>query len=161
MEARSSTQRVFNVLLNHFGPQGWWPIVNDKTLMCEYHIGAPRNEKEQFEISIGAILAQGTQWYPNVVRAIQQLKIGRPFTKEELKLIQYAEWAYHKEFGNKGYKIDKPINAKIFNNHNESDITPANISGKEQIITKDDILAQNTAWTVSYTHLTLPTTPYV
>ncbi len=137
---------IYEKLYNYYSPQGWWPIVNDKTLMCEYFTGAPKNEAEKFEISIGAILTQGTQWYPNVVRAIQQLKIGRPFTKNELKLIQQAEWLYHKEFGNKGYKIDKPINAKIFNNYNESDIKPANISGNKQIITKGDILTQNTSW---------------
>ena len=32
-----------------------------------------------------------TQWYPNVVRAIQQLKLGRPLTKNELEVIRQAE----------------------------------------------------------------------
>ena len=32
-----------------------------------------------------------TQWYPNVVRAIQQLKLGRPLTKQELEVIRQAE----------------------------------------------------------------------
>ena len=77
-----------------YGPQGWWPIVNDKTLICEYHpndYSYPRTDAERFEICIGAILTQNTGWYPNVVRAIQQLKLGRPFTKEELELIEAAE----------------------------------------------------------------------
>jgi len=84
-------QQVYDILYEEYGPQGWWPIINNKTLICEYGIGAPRNESEVLEICIGAILTQNTGWYPNVVRAIQQLKLGRPFTKEELELIEAAE----------------------------------------------------------------------
>lgn len=65
---------IYNILLKKFGPQGWWPIINDKTLKCEYHQNAPKNNKEKLEISLGAILAQNTQWHPNVVIAIQNLK---------------------------------------------------------------------------------------
>jgi endonuclease III-like uncharacterized protein len=82
---------IYNKLLSLYGSQGWWPIINNETLICEYGVGAPRNESEVFEICIGCILAQNTQWYPNVVRAIQQLKLGRPFTKEELEVVEQAE----------------------------------------------------------------------
>jgi len=83
--------QVYNKLLETYGHQGWWPIINNKTLICEYGMGAPRNEAEALEICIGAILTQGTQWYPNVVRAIQQLKLGRKFAKKELEVIRQAE----------------------------------------------------------------------
>ena len=83
--------QIYKELKKRYGPQGWWPIVNNKTLICEYGICAPRNEAESLEISIGAILTQGTQWYPNVIRAIQQLKLGREFTKKELEVIRQAE----------------------------------------------------------------------
>lgn len=83
--------KIYNELHKAYGPQGWWPIVNNQTLLCEYHTGAPRNDSERFEIAIGCILAQNTQWYPNVVRAIQQLKLGRPFTKKELEEVKKAE----------------------------------------------------------------------
>ena len=84
--------------------------------MCEYHIGAPRNKQEQWEIIVGALLTQNTQWYPNTVRAIQQLKLGRPFTKNELEVIKEAEIIHEK------------------------------ISRNPKLITKNDILTQNTSW---------------
>jgi len=108
---------LYTRLLEVYGQQGWWPIVNNKTLLCEYGLGAPRNEAERFEIAIGAILTQNTQWYPNTVRAIQQLKLGRPFKKEELEVIKKAEIIRDDTFGN----------------------------NKKQ--TKSQLLTQNTAWT--------------
>lgn len=88
---KTSYQGLYKKLRESYGPQGWWPILNSKTLLCEYHTGAPRNDAERTEIVTGCILAQGTQWYPNVVRALQQLKLGRPFTKAELEWIRQAE----------------------------------------------------------------------
>ena len=110
-------KEVYGLLHNTYGPQGWWPIVNDKTLLCEYHTNAPKNEAESFEIAVGAILTQGTQWYPNVVRAIQQLKLGRTLTIKEWEVLREAE------------------------------ISQKKISGNEQLITQDNILTQNTSWT--------------
>lgn len=107
---------IYERLHNTYGPQGWWPIINNKTLLCEYHRNAPCNEEEMLEICIGAILTQGTQWYPNVVRALQQLKLGRELTKQELEVLKEAE------------------------------IQQKKISGKKQKQTKDSILTQNTSW---------------
>ncbi|MFH1053529.1 MAG: endonuclease III domain-containing protein [Candidatus Woesearchaeota archaeon] len=107
---------IHNSLLKKYGKQGWWPIINNKTLLCEYHTGAPKNDSERFEICIGAILTQGTAWYPGVVRALQQLKLGRQFTKNELEVIKKAE------------------------------IRAGKISEMPKIETKTTILTQNTAW---------------
>ncbi len=109
-------QQIYQTLLKTYSPQGWWPIINNKTLLCEYHTGAPKNDAERLEICIGAILAQNTQWYPNVVRALQQLKIGRVLTKQELEVIQKAE------------------------------ILQAEISKNSKKETKSNILTQNTSW---------------
>lgn len=137
-----------------YGPQGWWPIINSKTLMCEYHpkdYDFPRTDAERFEIAISAILAQNTNWYPNVVRGMQQLTLGRPFTKDELKLIEYAEWLHHKTFRDKGLKVDSPF-SRYTKNRKEvleagiSDILAKNISRKGKVITKDNIFTQNTSW---------------
>lgn len=108
-------EEIYKLLLKEYGHQGWWPLVNNKTLICEYN-GGPTTDAERFEVCIGCILAQNTQWYPNVVRAIQQLKLGRPFTKEELEVIEQAEI-------HKGIIREKP---------------------KKQ--TTDKILTQNTSW---------------
>ncbi len=64
---------VYKRLLAFHGPQGWWPIVNASTLRGEYHLGAPRDEKDFFEISIGAILTQNIAW-KNVDTALAALK---------------------------------------------------------------------------------------
>lgn len=109
-------QQIYCQLHNSFGPQGWWPIVNEKTLLCEYGTGAPRDEAERWEIIASCILAQNTQWYPNVVRAIQQLKLGRELNKQELEVIRKAE------------------------------IIRKGISGNDKKVTGRDLLTQNTAW---------------
>ncbi len=64
---------VYQRLLAFHGRQGWWPIVNPSTHRGEYHLGAPRNEKDFFEISIGAILTQNIAW-KNVDTALAALK---------------------------------------------------------------------------------------
>jgi len=65
---------VYKRLLAFHGSQGWWPIVNESTLRSEYHLGAPRNGDDFFEISIGAILTQNIAW-KNVDTALAALKI--------------------------------------------------------------------------------------
>lgn len=107
---------IYETLLSSYGPQDWWPIINDKTLRCEYK-GGPTNEDEIFEVICGCILTQGTQWYPNVVRALQQLKIGRLLTKNELEVLREAK------------------------------ISDEKISKNIKKITKSNIFTQNTAWT--------------
>lgn len=84
-------QQMYDSLLKESGPQGWWPIINEKTLLCEYHTNAPRNESEALEICFGSLLTQGTNWHPNAVRALQQMKLGRLFTEKELAIIREAE----------------------------------------------------------------------
>ncbi len=51
----SVLQRIYTLLLAHFGPQGWWP------------------GETPFEICVGAILTQNTAW-KNVEYAIKNLK---------------------------------------------------------------------------------------
>lgn len=64
---------LYEKLLAHFGKQGWWPLLNER-LENQYSVGAPRTPEEQFEVCAGAILTQNTQWDPNVVNALRQLK---------------------------------------------------------------------------------------
>lgn len=64
---------VYKRLLAFHGPQGWWPIVNPATSQSEYHVMAPRNESDFFEIAVGAILTQNIAW-KNVNTALTALK---------------------------------------------------------------------------------------
>ena len=73
---------VYEKLYKEYGPQGWWPLINYKGInptktgsVNGYHpgkYGFPRNEKEKFEICLGAILTQNTNW-PNVEKALINL----------------------------------------------------------------------------------------
>ena len=109
-------KQIYNTLLKTYGHQGWWPIIDNDTLLCEYHVNAPKNGSEALEICLGSLLTQGTQWFPNVVRSLQQLKLGRPFTKQELEVIRQLE------------------------------ITQGTMLRNKQKRTKSTILTQNTNW---------------
>ncbi len=61
-------------LLNHFGPQEWWPA------------------QSKFEVIIGAVLTQNTNW-KNVERAIENLRRARLLSLSELHTISQSELA--------------------------------------------------------------------
>ena len=75
-------QVVYKKLLYKYGHQGWWPIFDfhgeNPTKIGSikgYHIkdySFPRNRAEQFEIAVGAILTQNTNWQ-NVELALNNL----------------------------------------------------------------------------------------
>ncbi len=52
---RGSLKEIFEILLNHFGPQNWWPA------------------ETPLEVIVGAVLTQNTSW-KNVEKAIANLK---------------------------------------------------------------------------------------
>jgi len=64
-------QKLYTILLNHFGNQQWWPY--DK----EYH--KINGSDPRFEIMIGAILTQNTAW-SNVEKALFNLKKNKSLT---------------------------------------------------------------------------------
>ena len=64
-------KKVYNKLHNAFGPQGWWPLTI-KGFESKHHSGEPKNDKHRFEIIIGAILTQNTNW-KNVEKALYNL----------------------------------------------------------------------------------------
>ncbi len=75
--AKNNLLDIYYQLLESYGPQGWWPLqrkINGQ-LQNWYHPGDysfPHNRDEVFEICIGAILTQNTNWN-NVVRALDNL----------------------------------------------------------------------------------------
>jgi len=71
-EADYSILNLYNRLLSHFGPQGWWP------------------GETEFEIMIGAILTQNTSWR-NVEKAISALKRNNLLNPEALSRISVNE----------------------------------------------------------------------
>ena len=68
----SPLQKVYRILFDKFGPQGWWQLSD-----CGYHYGDynyPHNEKQIYEIIVGSILAQNSKW-DKCYAAIQQLRM--------------------------------------------------------------------------------------
>ena len=58
---------IYQTLLSHYSPQGWWPIDNI------YKKRDSLTNEEKFEIIIGAILTQNTAW-TNVEKALNELR---------------------------------------------------------------------------------------
>ncbi len=48
--SRARVRRVYEALLEHYGPQQWWPTASEDP------------EEQRFEICLGAILTQNTAW---------------------------------------------------------------------------------------------------
>ena len=66
---RAALLNIFSVLLDHYGPLKWWPA------------------ETPFEVCVGAILTQNTNW-SNVVKAINALKKADVLTFEGLLTIE-------------------------------------------------------------------------
>lgn len=82
-------QRIYRLLLGHFGRQGWWPING------AYHPGnfkIPVTNRERLEICLGAVLTQNTAW-TNVNRALANLRAAKLIDAKKImrvKLIRLA-----------------------------------------------------------------------
>jgi len=64
----------YEALLDHFGPQHWWP------------------GQSPFEVMVGAVLTQNTNW-SNVEKAIKNLKNAQALTPERINNLTHEELA--------------------------------------------------------------------
>lgn len=71
---REKLLEIYNRLSRHYGPQHWWP------------------GETQFEIIVGAILTQNTNW-TNVEKAIANLKQDGPLNPERLHQLPQEQLA--------------------------------------------------------------------
>lgn len=63
---------IYEVLLEHYGPQGWWPLSG------RYHPGDyeyPKTWLQTFEVIVGAVLTQNTSW-TSAEKALQNLRVA-------------------------------------------------------------------------------------
>ncbi|MBN2121665.1 endonuclease [Candidatus Micrarchaeota archaeon] len=80
---------VYEILLEEYGEQGWWPIGG------KYNKGFKKRRKtpaEKLEISIGAFLAQNTSW-ENAQRAVLNLREAGLMDKGKLGKMREGEIA--------------------------------------------------------------------
>jgi endonuclease-3 related protein len=113
---------IYEILLEHFGPQGWWP------------------GDTPFEIMVGAVLTQNTNW-SNVSRAIDNLKKEGLLTFEklhELEIEQLAERIKPAGYFNlKAARLKNLLNfiAEEYNGFLEDMFAEDAISLREKILT--------------------------
>ncbi|MFH0876040.1 MAG: endonuclease III domain-containing protein [archaeon] len=65
-------KKIYENLLSHFSSQNWWPVTNENSVKPTYEKRERLTERQKFEICIGAILTQNTNW-KNVESAIENL----------------------------------------------------------------------------------------
>ncbi len=70
-------QKIYHRLYALYGPQGWWPLLRRSAtrIQCRYHpndYSYPKTARQRFEIGLGAILTQNTNW-TNVEKALINL----------------------------------------------------------------------------------------
>jgi endonuclease-3 related protein len=115
---------LYNSLYEMYGPQGWWPLLElhgkkgcnptKSGSIKGYHpddYSYPKNKRQQFEICIGAILAQNTSW-PNVEKALINLKDKRLLDAE--KIISASDKMLSDAIRPAGYFNQKTKKLKIF-----------------------------------------------
>lgn len=69
-------QQIYDILLEKYGPQGWWPYTpkgKTKPHYIKKNWTLKKTRFQRFEIMMGAILAQNTAW-KNVSKAMINLK---------------------------------------------------------------------------------------
>ena len=101
---------VYNLLYSSFGKQGWWPLTI-KGFESKHHAGRPKNSKHRFEIIVGAILTQNTNW-KNAEKALYNLSKagmldGEKIAKADKKKINETDVYEVRSV------IDKEKNAKF------------------------------------------------
>lgn len=74
MDNRDILMEIFQTLLEHFGPRGWWP------------------GETRLEVMVGAILTQAVAW-KNVEKSIQELKAAGMLNLQKLTIIPEAKLA--------------------------------------------------------------------
>ncbi len=92
-------KEIYHVLLEEYNSQGWWPILSlsgKKGFDADgYHQGLydyPSNEKERFEIILGAILTQNTSW-KNVETSMRLLQEKGLLSMEKLEKVPLKKLA--------------------------------------------------------------------
>ncbi len=99
---KSGIENVFILLLQNYGPQGWWPLYSrrftDGYDACGYRMASEKKSSkpfygrispnERFEIAVGAVLTQNTAW-KNVERALANLESAGLLSGEAVREVSF------------------------------------------------------------------------
>jgi len=100
---------IYDKLFKVYGKQGWWPTTLSGELHPSYH-GKKPNDKQRFEIVVGAILTQNTSW-SNVEKAIFELNKADVLSVDSLRRINVKKLA--KLIRSAGYYNQKAERLKL------------------------------------------------
>ena len=113
----------YHQLLKMYSPQGWWPLLECEHLgknptktgsMTGYHpndFSYPKSERQRFEICIGAILTQNTNWI-NVEKALKNLSKLNAIDAKKILSIEINKLS--QEIRPAGYHNQKAKKLNIF-----------------------------------------------
>jgi len=90
-----SLLNTYEILFDHFGPQGWWPTTPPGELRPSYYPETFRqylSPEEQWEIVVGAFLTQNTAWH-NVELALGNLSAGGMLNLQAMHALPLDELA--------------------------------------------------------------------
>lgn len=87
----SKLLKIYGLLFSAYGPQRWWPTTLEGELHPTYH-GKKIDEKQRFEIIVGAILTQNTSW-KNVEKAIFELNKAKVLDINKIRKIRQKRLA--------------------------------------------------------------------
>lgn len=87
----SNNSKIFTIyskLLENYGPQGWWPILNDEGEGIYYRgdYSHPQDTKECFEVCLGSILTQNTT-FGSVLKSLQNLQALNALDAKKIKTL--------------------------------------------------------------------------
>ena len=114
---------LYNILLRRYGPQGWWPLRSRRITACcsvsrsigfnsgGYHPGIHTvdSRTECFEIAVGAVLTQNTNWN-NAAAAVDML-IDQDMLCAE-KILSAPEGELAEMIRSSGYYNQKAVKLK-------------------------------------------------
>jgi len=106
--------KIYQILLKHFGPQGWWPIMpkaDRRKQRSQPDSSDELDSNARFEIIVGAILTQNTSW-KNVEKAIQNLRKKGLISRKAILAVREAELA--EDIRPSGYYKQKAKKLKAF-----------------------------------------------
>ena len=104
-------KKIYEVLLNKFGTQKWWPVTLENELVPKYHKNIELSERQKLEICFGAILTQNTNW-KNVEKAIINLNKHKLIDVNKIIKIDNKELA--EIIKSSGYNNQKAKKLKNF-----------------------------------------------
>jgi len=85
---------LYKKLLFEYGPQGWWPLLNDSGEMIyrKNQLQRKLSANQQLEICLGAILTQNTNW-KNATAALRNLAENKKLSMSASKKLSQAQLA--------------------------------------------------------------------